>query len=444
MNRKLIALASALALASTLGGCGVFGGGGGKKPKTPVLGQRIAVLTAETGAEIDPALEGVPIVVPEAQANAEWGQPGGNATKSMGNPALGQALGVAWTRKIDGSTSQARLAAAPVVGGGKVYVIDIHAVIHAFDLKTGAPVWTATLSDADGNKSSLFGGGVSYADGKVYATNGVGDAGAFDATTGSQLWKKRPGGPLRGAPSVAFGNIYVVSQDNQLFALKADSGDTVWTESGSLENAGVFGVAAPAIAQGTVVAGFSSGELSAYRYENGRAVWQDSLSRTSITTSVASLVDIDASPVIDQGRVFAVGQGGRMVSMDILTGQRLWELNVAGTDTPWVAGEWLFVMTDDARLLCIARNSGKVRWLTQLPHYRNDKKKKKPISWSGPILAGNRLIVTSTEGGLLNVAFEDGKMGQGVKLGSKIYQAPVVADNTLLVLTDNGRLVAYR
>jgi len=70
MNRKLIALASALALASTLGGCGVFGGGGGKKPKTPVLGQRIAVLTAETGAEIDPALEGVPIVVPEAQANA--------------------------------------------------------------------------------------------------------------------------------------------------------------------------------------------------------------------------------------------------------------------------------------------------------------------------------------------------------------------------------------
>ena len=195
---------------------------------------------------------------------------------------------------------------------------------------------------------------------------------------------------------------------------------------------------------GTVVAGFSSGELTAYRYENGRPVWQDSLSRTSITTSVASLVDIDASPVVDQGRVYAIGKGGRMVAMDILTGQRLWELNIAGTDTPWIAGEWLFAVTDDAKLLCIARNSGKIRWLTQLPAYKNNKKSKNPISWSGPILAGGRLILTSTQGDVLNVAVEDGKIGTRSKLGTKIYQPPIVADGTLLVLTDSGRLQAYR
>ena len=235
-----------------------------------------------------------------------------------------------------------------------------------------------------------------------------------------------------------------MSQDNQLFALKQSTGETLWTASGSLENAAVFGAAAPAIGQGTVVAGFSSGELTAYRYENGRPVWQDSLSRTSITTSVASLVDIDASPVVDQGRVYAIGKGGRMVAMDILTGQRLWELNIAGTDTPWIAGEWLFAVTDDAKLLCIARNSGKIRWLTQLPAYKNNKKSKNPISWSGPILAGGRLILTSTQGDVLNVAVEDGKIGTRSKLGTKIYQPPIVADGTLLVLTDSGRLQAYR
>ena len=444
MNRKFIAAAAALALTTTLGGCGIFKGGEGKKAKTPVLGQRIAVLTAETGADVDPALEGVPVTVPAEQVNPEWPQPGGNAVKSMGNVALGQHLAVAWDRKIAGSSSKARLGAGPVAGGGKVYVIDVDAVIHAYDLKTGAPAWTARLSDKEGNKASLFGGGVSYDNGKVYATNGVGDAAAFDAGTGSQLWKVRPGGPLRGAPSIGNETVYVMSQDNQLYALKQTDGSTIWSASGSLENAAVFGAAAPAIGQGTVVAGFSSGELAAYRYENGRPVWQDSLSRTSITTSVASLVDIDASPVIDQGRVYAIGQGGRMVAMDILTGQRLWELNIAGVDTPWIAGEWLFVVTDDAKLLCIARNSGKVRWLTQLPRYKNDEKKKKPIGWSGPVLAGGRLILTSTEGGILNVAVEDGKIGNGVRLGSRIYAAPVVADNTLLVLTDEGRLVAYR
>jgi len=444
MNRKLIALAAAMLLTSTLSGCGIFGGGEGKKPKTPVLGQRVSVLTAESGAEIDPTLEAVPVAVPAEQVNPEWPQPGGNAAKSVGHVALGQALAVAWDRKIPGSSSKARLGAGPVIGGGRVYVLDVDAVIHAFDLKSGAPLWERAVGIRDDNKASLFGGGVSYDNGKLYATNGVGDAAAFDAGTGNQLWKVRPGGPLRGAPSVGGGNVYVMSQDNQLFALKESNGELLWNASGSLENAAVFGAAAPAIGQGTVVAGFSSGELTAYRYENGRAVWQDSLSRTSITTSVASLVDIDASPVIDQGRVYAVGQGGRMVAMDILTGQRLWELNVAGTKTPWIAGEWLFLVTDDAKLLCIARNSGKIRWMTQLPAYKNEKKKNKPIGWAGPVLAGGRLILASTEGSLLNVAIEDGRVGSSVKLGSTIYQPPVVAENMLLVLTDNGRLVAYR
>lgn len=443
MNSKLFALVAGLAMTTMLSGCGLFGGGDDKKPKTPVLGQRIAVLTAETGAEVDPTLAVVPVAVPAQERNAEWPQPGGNAGKSLGHVALGQALDVAWDRKIAGSSSKKRLGAGPVVGAGRVYVIDVDAVVHAYDLKSGSPLWTRALGDGR-NKESLFGGGVSYDAGKVYATNGVGDIAAFDAGTGNQLWKVRPGGPLRGAPGIGNGNVYAMSQDNQLYALKDSNGETLWTASGSLENAAVFGAAAPAVGQGTVVAGFSSGELTAYRYENGRPVWQDSLSRTSITTSVASLVDIDASPVIDQGRVYAVGQGGRMVAMDILTGQRLWELNIAGTETPWIAGEWLFVVTDDAKLLCIARNSGKVRWLTQLPRYKNEKKKKKPINWSGPVLAGDRLIVTSTEGGILNVAYENGKMGTGVKLGTRIYQAPVVADETLLVLTDNGRLVAYR
>ncbi len=148
--------------------------------------------------------------------------------------------------------------------------------------------------------------------------------------------------------------------------------------------------------------------------------------------------------MIDQGRVYAVGQGGRMVSMDILTGQRLWELNIAGIETPWIAGEWLYIVTDDAKLLCIARASGRIRWQTQLTRWKNAKKRSKPISWSGPVLAGGRLVLTNSDGEIVNVAIEDGKVGTITKLGDPIYAAPVVADSTLLILTDKGRLVAYR
>ena len=184
-----------------------------------------------------------------------------------------------------------------------------------------------------------------------------------------------------------------MSQDNQIYSLKTIDGKTNWSAAAALEIAGVFGSASPAIGQGTVVAGFSSGELNAYRYENGRLVWQDQLSRTTIQTSVASISDIDANPVIDRGQVISLGQGGRMVGLELVSGQRQWELNLAGISTPWVVGDSACVVTDDARLIAVARSSGKIRWITQLPGFRHEKSKSGPIFYRGPVLAGGRLIV---------------------------------------------------
>lgn len=441
MKRTILALSILLATSA----CGVFGGGD-KKPKTPVLGERIPILSSETGAEIDPSVESITVVVPPASVNENWGQPGGNAAKSMGHLALGASLSHAWTVSIGAGTSKKqRLAAAPVAAGGRVFTIDSDATIRAFDGQTGATIWSTRLTTTSGkNSSSLFGGGVSVEGDRLFATNGVGDVAALDAADGKIVWRKRPGGPLRGAPSIANGNIYVISQDNQIFALRASDGNSEWNEAATIELAGVFGAAAPAVAQGTVVAGFSSGELNAYRYENGRTVWQDALSRTSISTAVASLSDIDASPVIDSGVVYAVGQGGRMVALELVSGQRQWEVNIAGGATPWVAGDWLFVVSDDSRLLCIARASGRVRWVTQLPRWKDEKDKKGAISWTGPVLAGDRLIVASSEGQIGNVSPADGAFSTVTKIGKGIDLAPIVANSTLYVLDDDGRLSAYR
>ena len=445
-------------LALALGGCGVFGGGGDKKPKTPTLGDRVPILTSESGVEVDSGLADVAITLPLAVANPDWAQSGGNGSKSMGHVALPDTLNVAWTAKVRGSDPYERLGAAPIVADGKLFVVDTRANLNAYNAATGALLWSSKIGDPKeiaggrsiwtgemtGNAGVLFGGGASYEGGRVYAVNGLGDIGAYDATTGAQVWLKRPGGPLRGSPGVGLGNVYVMSQDNQIYALKTSDGTLEWQRSGTLESAGVFGVAAPAVGQGTVIAGYSSGELSGYRYENGQEVWQDALSRTSISTAVATISDIDADPVIDQGRVFAIGQGGRMISIDILTGQRLWEINVAGIATPWVAGEWLFVVTDEAKLLCISRANGKLRWEAQLDRYENEKKKTKPINWTGPVLAGNRLVVASSTGQVVFASPTDGSVVNTLKLKDGVDLPPVVAGNILYILDDGGKLTAWK
>ncbi len=442
MKRTKTNLAVLMIAALTIGGCSIL-----KKstPKTPVLGQRVAVLTSENDIQVDQATAALPMVLPAPVTNAEWAQSGGNASKSMGHVALGGALANAFSVSIGyGSTLTARLGSSPVVGGGRVYTIDTNATVRAFDAQTGGQAWESQFGIEKGNSSSLFGGGLAYDSGRVYATNGLGFVAALDVRNGGVIWQVRPGGPLRGAPTVTGDTLYVTSQDNQIYSLKTADGTTNWTNAASLEIAGVFGTASPAFGQGTVVAGFSSGELNAYRYENGRLVWQDQLSRTSIRTSVSSLSDIDADAVIDNGQVFAIGQGGRMVALELNTGQRMWELNIASISTPWVAGDWVFVVTDDAKLIAVARTSGKVRWINQLPRFEREKSKRGQITYLGPILAGGRLVLVGSNGTLINFDPATGNFQSQTSVGVPIALSPVVANATLYVLDDRGRLHAFR
>lgn len=446
-NRTIhpLKIATSVLLAASLAACsgGLFGGG--DKKKTPTLGERVPILSRiESGAKVDPELAGIAVTLSPPEANAEWTQPGGSASKAAGHFALADNPQRVWTANVAGGSDRARLAAAPVIGGGRLYAVGSDGAITAFDAASGTRVWVHQ-SDVDRDiRSAVFGGGVSYADGKVYATNGAGEVMALDAATGSQIWKVKPAGPLRGAPTIDFGSIYVMTQDNQLVALAAANGELQWQESASTAASGVFGVAAPAAGQGTVIAGFSSGELVAYRYENGRTLWSDALARTNISTSVGALIDIDADPIIDSGRVYALGQGGRMAAYELVTGQRIWELNLAGISTPALSGDWIFTLTDDARLLAIARGSGKVRWISQLARYENEEKKRNPIFWQGPVLAGNSLWAVNSNGEVWRVSPVEGAASLFTELKQPVSLAPVVANQTLYVLDDSGRITAFR
>ncbi len=432
-------------LAGSLAACGTLGIGGEKKQGTPTIGNRTPILSRIANeVKPDPSLASVAVVLPPAQTNPDWPQAGGNAAKAPGHVTLGAAPARAWTATVQGSSPRRRLASAPVIGGGSLFVVDTAGDVHAFDAATGARRWQHRIEVERDFRDSTFGGGVSFSDGRVYATNGAGDVVALDAQSGAEIWRVRPAGPLRGAPTIAFNTVYVMTQDNQIHALNTTDGSLVWQEVAAGGQSGVFGVAAPAAGQGTVIAGYSIGELVAYRYENGRVLWNDALARTSISTQVGTLTDVDADPIIDNGRVYALGQGGRMAAYELVTGQRIWELSLAGISTPAIAGEWIFTLTDDSRLLAIARTTGRARWVTQLERWRNPKNETGPIFWTGPVLASNRLWVASSEGIVQSVDVMTGEATLFTELNDSVSLPPVVANNTLYILDDGGRITAWR
>lgn len=443
--RRHARLLAILALAGVgLQGCGIFSGGGGSK-NVRTSGERMAVLNYEDQAGPEAELQDVAVVLPRVEVNASWTQPGGNASGAMGHLALGAAPVRQWRVSIgQGSNKTRRLNAAPVIAGNRLFTMDTAARITAFDATTGRELWRQQISIDGENTRLAFGGGVSVDGNRVFATTGYGVAAAFAADSGEQIWRVQMPTPLRAAPAVDGGRVYVTGQDSQLSALDAETGETLWEAHATVEPAAVLGSGAPAVGLGTVVAGFPSGELFALRVENGRTVWQDHLSRTGRTTALGALSAVVASPVIDRGRVFAISHGGRMAALELATGQRVWERDFTGVNTPWSAGDWVFVVTVDAQLMALTRVDGKIRWVSQLERYRNEEKRKGPVEWFGPVLGGNHLYLVSSRQKLVRISPQTGEILDETNLGGPAYLPPVIANGMLYVLTDDGTLTAYR
>jgi outer membrane protein assembly factor BamB len=279
---------------------------------------------------------------------------------------------------------------------------------------------------------------------RLYVATGYAEVLALDPADGKVIWRQKVTAPVHSPPTVADGRIFVVTVDNELNALATEDGKRLWSHSGIPETAGLLGGASPAVEGEIVLAAYSSGELFALRVENGRALWSDSLAASRSVNAVAGLADIRGRPVIDRGRVFAVSHSGRMAAIDLRTGDRVWEQQIASSHSPWVVGEYVFVLANDNELVCLTRDEGKARWVYQLSRYEDEKAKSDPIVWAGPVLGGNRLIVVSSLGEAVLVSPFTGELiGQQTMSGGG-YLGPVIAGNALYLLSDDANLSAYR
>ncbi|WP_448205119.1 outer membrane protein assembly factor BamB family protein [Azospirillum sp. sgz302134] len=442
--RRRAALLSTPLLALLLSGCDTLTDWFGKTPDPPLPGQRVAVLTRERKVEVDQRLADTAMTLPTAVTNAAWAQAGGTPEHAPGHLALSATPAEAWRGDVgSGSSGGHMVLATPVVADGRIFAMDADSHVAALDERGGRQLWRIDTKP-ENERGGASGGGVAYAEGRVFAATGYAEVLALDPASGNVIWRKRVPGPVRGAPTVQGGRVYVLTLDNQLAALSAADGTVEWTHQGILETAGLLGAVSPAANATLVVAPYSSGELYALRPENGRVAWQESLAAIRRAGALSSLADIRGLPVMDRGIVYAIGHSGRMVAIDERIGARVWETEIGGTQTPWLAGDYLFVVTNDSEVVAVSRQAGRVRWVTPLDRFKDPEDKKGPITWSGPVLAGGKLYVTGSQGQMLALSPTDGQIVTRYTLSSGTYLPPVVANNTLYVLGDNGTLVAFR
>jgi len=435
-----------LALVIVLSGCSIFKGSGKNKNKYDDEGrERISILSSAQALDSDNTIANLPVVLPRPYKNTSWAQAGGNAGHSVQHLTLSDTLALAWRTPIgSGNQKYERLVSGPIAGAGRVFAVDTKGTVTAVALKSGKKLWVRELRNEKEHSKVGFGGGAALYGNTLYVTSGYGFLVALDAVSGNEKWRYKGVIPFRGAPTASAERVFAVTHDNQMLALDTRDGSLTWDQVGIAENAGMLGAASPAYDGSTLVTALSSGELIAMRGINGRILWQDALTSSRRLTPLATLADIDGHPVIDNGKVYALSHAGRMVAVDMRSGERSWEADVAGVNTPWVAGNFAFVATVDGQIACIALGDGRVRWVAQLQRFEDQEKRRGLISWNGPVLAGDRLLVTSSHGYAVSISPYTGEVLSGISLPTSASTAPIVVDNTFIILTDAGELVAYR
>ena len=440
--RRPYDLALLVTIAMLLSGCGqTFDS---INSVNPFKGKEEEILAGERRAvnptPVDDVATGQ-VVIGAANPLPEWSQPGGNARNAPGHVSLAGNGSQAWRARgvVDSGKKTVRSASPPLVYGGRVFVYGANATVSSLSA-TGGKQWKVSLRP-EKEKSASGTGGIAAGGNAIFAATGYGELVALSADNGDKLWTYDLNAPARSAPTYADGKAYVVSVTNVLHAVNTADGTEAWVAPGVGESAGIISAASPAVSGNTVVVPFSSGEIAAFDIKDGQFKWVDAVVRSTRTLAVSGLTDVAASPVIEDGVVYATGVAGRTIAVSLSKGERLWEQNIGSAYTPIVSGNALFLVDLNDNMIALDRKTGKMFWRSSLPVVR---KKKFFSVWAGPSLAGGVLWAVSNDGNIVSVDPSTGNILTNRKLGSKAYAKPTAAAGQLLVLAGDGSLIAYR
>lgn len=404
-----------------------------------------ALDAAADGAETR-ANRALPIALGEPVRNSAWTHRNGTALRRIAQPALGLSLSEAWSVDIGaGDGRKHRITADPVVADGRVFVMDARSLVSAFST-AGAPLWTRDLTPGFDRNEDASGGGLAIGGDTVFATTGFGTLVALDAETGALRWTQRFEAPVTGAPTVRGELVYVVSRNGTALAVEVDNGRVRWQLPGLPSQSAMVGGAGPAVSEKIAVFALGSGDMIASFPRGGVRLWAASLAGQRRGRAYAGVTDITGDPVIDGNVLYAGSSSGRLLALDVRNGERLWTATEGTLSPVWPAGGSVFLVSDQAELLRLDAATGERIWGVELPYFKNRRVKRRQgvFAHYGPVLAGGRLIVASSDGFIRSFDPVDGSLLSSVELPGGATTNPAIADGVLYVVSGNGKLHAFR
>ncbi|MCY3877683.1 MAG: PQQ-binding-like beta-propeller repeat protein [Rhodobacteraceae bacterium] len=387
-----------------------------------------------------------PVALTDMRSYGVWPQLNGNAAHRIQHPAISPSPERIWSISVGrGNDRSHRITAAPVAAEGFIFALDSMSEVSAYGSQ-GKRVWSRSLVPPFEQTSDASGGGLAYENGALFVTTGFGYLYALRASTGEIIWSQKFEAPASNAPTIADGRVFVVTQDSQAWAIDSEFGRVLWRRRGTEAAATTPTGATPAIRGDLAIIPFPSGEVQAVEAESGQLRWTVSVGGKRQAAARSTLQAISGAPVIDNGVVYVANQSGKMSAIDIQSGVVLWTVSEGSASPVWPTGGSVFLVSDAAELVRLDASTGGHVWSVPLPEYKSRflRRKKAVFTNFGPILAGGRLIVASGDGAIRFFDPTNGSLTGVIDLDGGAAAMPIVVSGTLYVVSDQGRLIAYR
>lgn len=399
-------------------------------------------------APVQPQVENrsVPISLPRAVANADWTHRGENARHLAPNVALSAQPQPIWSAPVgEGNSRRYRITTTPVAAGGRVFTLDARALVAATSAG-GATLWQTNLTPASDRGGEAAGGGIAFGDGKLFVTTAFGELVALDPATGGVVWRQRFLAPVTGSPTVADGIVYVVARDSSGWAVTTDDGRLRWQIPSARSMTSMTGSAGPAMADRLVLLPFPTGQLTGALRQGGLQVWDAAVMGQRLGAAYGPIGGITAEPVVAGATTYVGNAAGRAAALETATGETLWQAREGAASSLAVAGGSIFLVNDKAELVRLDAATGELVWKVELPYFTEEKVKRRKAIYAhyGPILAGGRLVVASSDGLLRLFSPTDGTLVGSVAMPSGAASGPIVAGGILYVVGQDGQLHAFR
>ncbi len=415
-------------------------------PREPVSSVLQTIESEDALALVSPENVSLPIALPRTQVNANATQFEGSPAFRTDHPALPQVLARAWSANIGaGDGRRGRITADPVVAGGRIFTLDAFSQVSAV-AQDGSVLWTTNINPGLDDDDEASGGGLAVEDDTLYVSSGFGVLTALDVETGAKRWEQKLQATGSGRPLVFGDLVYVTAGDQFGWAVEKVSGRIAWQTGAAESIVNVLGAPAPVLADGLVVFAFGSGELQAVFRQGGLPRWDSSVLGEREGRALSKVDDVTGTPFVAGDVLYAGSQAGRTVAIDAGNGARLWTAREGAISPVLPVGGSLFMISDRNELLRLDATDGSRIWGQRLPNFvaKRPRRTSEVFAHHGPVLAGGRLLVASSDGLLRSFSPEDGSLIGTVEIPDGATTRPVVAGNTLYVVGRKGQLHAFR